>query len=214
TDFGKTLSNIVIPEGVTTIAKNAFRDCDTIASIEIPTTLSTFEEYAFMNTGIKKVYIKNLENYLNSNAYATNSPLCYGADLYLNGVLVEEIVIPDSVTSITGLAGCSSIKTIICGSGITSVATYTFSEMSNLTTVILSEKTVSLDLYAFTNSDNLERIVIKNPTISFSMYSIINCPSIKTIEFNGTVAQWQACVNGTIYPWDEIPSDCVVYCTD
>lgn len=52
--------NLVIPEGVTNVAKDAFKDCKQLIRVEIPMTLKVVDENAFANcTGIVEVCTKS-----------------------------------------------------------------------------------------------------------------------------------------------------------
>ncbi len=48
-DFEKTITSIVIPEGVTTIGAGAFQNCTSIESITLPSTLTSIGDKAFYN---------------------------------------------------------------------------------------------------------------------------------------------------------------------
>ena len=77
--FCSSLTAITIPEGVTSIGYAAFYDCSSLTAVYI----SSIEAWCKISFG----------------SYDSN-PLTYAHNLYLNGELVTELVIPEGVTSI------------------------------------------------------------------------------------------------------------------
>ena len=111
----KTITSVTFAEGVEEIESSAFEDCKALKRVYIPKTLTRFNSAAFMNSGVKEVYITDLAAWCDSYfSYATANPLGCGADLYLNGELVTDLVIPDGVDSISGSAfeRCRSIRSV------------------------------------------------------------------------------------------------------
>jgi hypothetical protein len=71
-----------------------------------------------------------------SNTYS--NPLYFAHNLYLNGALVTDLVIPDGVTSIGSYAfyNCTSLTSVTLPSGVTSIGSYAFYNCSKLTSVV------------------------------------------------------------------------------
>ncbi len=105
---------IVIEEGITHIGKYAFQSCVNVMSVRIPSSLTSIGLNAFaMRTG-RNVYITDLEKWCSvkiSNLDAC--PFIFG-NLYVNNILVEHLVIPETVTELSSLTfwACSSIKEV------------------------------------------------------------------------------------------------------
>ena len=51
------LDNVVIEEGIQTIGSNSFKNCESMQSIEIPSTLTEIKDYAFYNDGALRMVI-------------------------------------------------------------------------------------------------------------------------------------------------------------
>ena len=102
-----SIVNIEIPSSVTSIGYYAFEGCTSLANIEIPSSVTSIGYDAFNNcTSLQSVYNADMAAWL--GIYFSGSganPLCNnGADLYLNGALVINAVIPSGITKINKYA--------------------------------------------------------------------------------------------------------------
>ena len=138
---------VVIPkkiEGsyVVRIAQNAFKETD-IVSITIPETITSVGEDAFYDCyELKKVYIENLSKWCEISfeiiGHVTYSnPMSCGADLYLNGNIVRELIIPDGIKTVKPYTfyGCKSIVKLIIPDSVETISTGAFSECTNLVSI-------------------------------------------------------------------------------
>ena len=119
------ITELVIPEGVTTIGKNTFRNCTSITSIIFPESIADIEEAAFRHcTSLKSVTVPgsvkkigwsafyectSLESVTLENGITNLAYYAFGKCTSLTS-----IVIPESVTSIgyNVFDGCSSLSAI------------------------------------------------------------------------------------------------------
>ena len=97
-----SLTTITIPEGVTSIGEYAFWECISLTSITLPEGVTSIENGAFWGcSSLTAVHISNIEAWCKITFESHDSnPLSYAHNLYLNGELVTNLVIPESVTSI------------------------------------------------------------------------------------------------------------------
>ncbi len=131
-----SLASITIPDSVISIDYNVFENCDNLTSVTINgVTRIGFE--AFYNcTSIKSVHINDIASWCNIK-FATHdaNPLSSGANLYINGELVTDLVIPDTVTEIKAYAfyNCKSLISITIPDSVTSIGDRAFYGCSKLT---------------------------------------------------------------------------------
>ena len=133
----------VIPDdgSVTSIGDSAFYECDGLTEISIPDGVTSIGDHAFYNcTGLNAVYITNIAAWCEvdfDGVYfvgVSSNPLYYAHNLYLNGELVTELIIPDGVTSIGDYAfsGCTGLTSITIPDSVTSIGNYAFSDCNKL----------------------------------------------------------------------------------
>ena len=186
-----SLSSVTIPEGVTGIGEYAFYGCSSLTSIEIPKSVTSVGENAFYYCwNLNEVYIADISAWMNIDfTYAPSRPLYYGADLYLNGELVSDLVIPEGVTSIGDLVfyGCSSLTSVTIPDGVTSIGYSAFSNCSSLTSITIPEGVTSIGSYAFSGCSSLSSITIPEGVTSISDGTFSGCSSLTSITIPGSV---------------------------
>ena len=138
------LTDVSFAEGsqLTSIGNYDFYGCSSLQSIEIPAGVTSIGSSAFLGcSSLNTVYYAgSIEDWLNIEfGHSSSNPLCYGAELYIGGELVTEVVVPESITTIgTQLEGCTSLTSITVHSGVTSIEDSAFYGCSNLDTVYYS----------------------------------------------------------------------------
>lgn len=131
----------VIPSDgtVTVIGERAFNFCEDLTEINIPDSVVSIEESAFSDCSrLTDLYITDLAKWCEISFGFYANPLRNGCNLYLNGVLVRDLVIPDSVTSIGEV----------------------FSRCKSLTSVTIPENTIYVANDAFFGCNNLASITV------------------------------------------------------
>jgi len=99
--FGTRVSSIVIPEGVDSIANQAFSGT-TLTSISLPSTLRYVGEYAFANCEkLKRADFASIQSLCNIEFMdAAANPICYARTLSVQGTEVRNVVIPEGLERI------------------------------------------------------------------------------------------------------------------
>ena len=115
---------------VTSIGENAFSGCSGMTSVTIPDHITYIGYGAFFGcSGLTGVYISDLSAWYEIFwGDSSSNPLCYAHNLYINGSLVKELVIPDGVTSIGNYAfyGCRGLTSVSIPNSVTSIGDYAF----------------------------------------------------------------------------------------
>ena len=184
---GKEITELKIPDGVTSIGDYAFNGSSSLTSVTIPNSVTTIGSSAFYNcSSLTSVTIPNSVTTIGDRAFYICSSL-------------TSVTIPNSVTSIGNLAfeGCSSLTSVTIGDGVTSIDDYTFSRCRSLTSVTIGDGVTSIGDYAFYNCSSLKEITCKAetpPTTGDYVFEGID----KTIPLyvpKGSVLKYKAAAN-------------------
>ena len=137
----------------------AFEDCSELISISIPKTIKEIGFKAFNGcTSLRSVYITNLSAWcgidfelegLSYSYSATGNPLYYAPKLYLGDELLENLIIPDDITTLKEgvFIGC------------------------NMKSVTLNKYVTGLGYDVFYNCQNLKDVYSYSPQVTVVPYS-------------------------------------------
>ena len=228
-----SLTSISLPSSVVSIGYMAFGDCSSLTSISLPSSVVSFGTNSFYgcNSLTTLYYGGTIKDWLNidndsdsgsrpnDNVGFTyfyikdnNGTVVYNGNRYS---LLEEVVIPDDLTSIPSFAfshwnsltsisipdgvvslgnsafyGCSSLESVSLSNGITSIGNNAFYGCSSLTSISLPSSVVSIGKHAFDSCSNLTNISLPSSVVSFGTNSFCGCNSLTTLYYGGTIKDW------------------------
>ena len=144
-----TDATVVIPEispdgeTVVGIGSRAFYNCQTITSVHIPSTINSIGSYAFyLCSNIEEVHITDLAAWCNvSMSRYSDNPIYYSKNLYVNGELLTDLVIPDGVKSVGTYAFdmCQSLKSVTIPESVEIIGSSAFYGCKNIESIIVDE---------------------------------------------------------------------------
>lgn len=201
--YCQNLTSVTIPAGVTNISKNVFENCSSLTSVTIPESVMSIGDWAFSGCiSLMSVTISsNIASIGDSAFYGCRSlkgvnissidawckikfgtisanPLYYAHNLYLNGNLIENLVLLDGVTSIGGGAfcGCTNLASVTIPSSVISIGNSAFFGCTNLTNVTIPGNVISIGNSAFYNCSNLTSVTIQAYVKSIGARAFSGCP--------------------------------------
>ena len=182
--FCNGLTNVTIPSSITAIEGSVFYNCDNLATITIPSSVTSISGWAFLScNNIDSIeFTGTLEEYLSidfSSSWISDS----SHRLIINGMELTELVIPSSITNISGWAfyGCSRLTSATIPSSITSIENYTFYGCSGLTSITIPEGVTNIGEYAFSGCSSLTSITIPTTVTNIGNCAFTNCSSLTSI---------------------------------
>ena len=139
-------------------SRGAFEMCDGLTSVTIPKTVNQIGVSAFSGcSSLAKVYIYDLSAWCSIDFqsslfgfYGSTNPLYYAHNLYLNGTLITDLVIPNDVNEIKdGVFAGANFKSITLNNDVR-IGEKSFKECDNLKDFyIYSPKITNVSVNAF-----------------------------------------------------------------
>ncbi len=157
TDTRPQVRNIIIKDVVESVGHYAFYGCNKLENITMGKGISEIGVDAFKDcNNLTNVYINDLESWCRIAFYS--HPMIYADNLYLNGKLLEEVIIPSSIEKINedAFKNCNSITSVIIPDSVTSIGAAAFYNCGNLTNVVVPKSITNIGAHAFYYVNNLE----------------------------------------------------------
>lgn len=205
----ESLTSITIGNNITKIG--SFYACKKLNSITIGKNVNEIQMSAFFDClNIKYVYIHDLAQWCNikfGNNYS--NPLHKAHRLFLNNEEIEDLVIPDTITSINSNAfySCSSLKSVTIPSSITQIGYDAFEGCTGIESVYITDLAAWCNIsfnddksnplyyanhfYIYENEVN--DLVIPNNIESINGFSFSHCKSLSTVNIPNNVISIGRC---------------------
>ena len=238
---GKLEISYTIPNSVTSIGYNAFRNCAGLTSITIPNSVTCIETFAFHNcTGLTSITIPNSVTSIGYYAFSNCSSLTSitipnGVTTIKDGTFEDcsnltSVTIPDSVTSIgwATFHNCKSLTSIIIPDSITDIGKLAFLECSSLASITIPNGVTIIEELAFSGCNGLTSITIPNSVTSIGNSAFDRCTGITSITIPDSVTSIGDCAffdctnlrtayyTGTSEQWAKVSigsgNDCLINC--
>ena len=186
------LIEYTIPDSVTTIGEYAFFDCSSLTSITIPDSVTTIGKNAFKDcNALTSVYITDLEAWCKIRfvSNADGNPLKYAHNLYLNGELVEDLVIPSGITTLNFAAfyGATCLKSVIIPTSVIDIKKSVFNSCTSLTSVTIPDSVTTIGSYAFSSCFSLISVTIPDSVTTIGEYAFRGCTSLTSVTIPDSV---------------------------
>ena len=195
------LDSITIGKNVTTIGKYVFYGTYNLRNIIIEGDIKTIGENAFYHENMDytiRVYISNLINWFNIDFESASSNPLYnlagGSELYINGIMATDIIIPDTIIEIKPYTfyDCRNLKSVTISNNVTNIGKYAFSDCRDLTNITISDSVTTIGAYAFNNCNDLISITLNKNLKVIGKYAFGNCSKLKDVYYPGSQAEWNS----------------------
>lgn len=157
----KSLNSIIIPNSVVEFEYAAFSNCTNLNEISIPSSVRTIGGGVFNSTKNVKFNITDLSAWCQINRISQSSN-GYNSTLFLNGVEVVKLVIPNNITKISNYSfnGFSSITSVTIPDNIESIGNGAFKSCQNLEEVFIGNGVTTIGQEAFYFSNKLKSVKV------------------------------------------------------
>ena len=174
---GEEVKDLIIPNSVTSIGKDAFECCEGLTSVTIPNSVTSIGEGAFGGCdGLISLTIGSGVTSIGPEAFAE----CFS---------LTSVTIPNSVTSIGegAFSGCEGLISLTIGSGVTSIKGWTFENCECLTSVTIPNSVTSIGEGAFEECFSLTSVTIPNSVTSIGPEAFSECSNLTSLTIPNSV---------------------------
>ncbi len=188
-----SLTSVTIPVGITSIGNEAFWYCSSLTSITIPNSVKSIDAGAFCNcSSLTNVYyLGSMAEWCSIEFADCNSNPLFsgGAEIYVAGEKICELIVPDGTMSIGNFAfnGCINLTSVTIPDSVTSIGDCAFDGCSSLTSVTIPDSVTSIGDCAFYGCSSLTSVTIGNGVINIGSNAFCNCSSLTSITIPNSV---------------------------
>ena len=202
----KSLPTLVIPNSVTKIGTYALSNCYSLVDLTLPSSITTISADAFNSSKITNVHITDLNAWCRiSFGNNFSNPLEYAQNLYVNGELMNDLVLPETVTTIKDYAfsGFQGLTSITIPSSVTSIGDYVFTSCSNLTAVHINDlaawcrisfysypsNPLTLAHHLYLNGEEIKDLTIPESVTSIGNYTFSGGSNFTSVTFHDSLTR-------------------------
>lgn len=167
------LQTALLPEGLTSIGNNAFRETS-LAKISIPASVTSIGDGSFY-----------ADNVLTTVEIPSQSSLTtIGGSAFYNCSSLKSIQLPNGITQLNSstFRQCQSLSSVILPNALKSIGSYCFYQTAALKNISFPSTLTSIDSYAF-NESGLEKVILPQNLAILGQCAFNNCKSITYVEF-------------------------------
>ena len=166
----KRLKEIKLSSGLTTIEYQAFIDCSSLQEIDIPDSVTSIGTYTFAGcSSLAKVKLPN-----------TQSTIVNG--MFQNCTSLFSIELPESVTWIQEYAFQNSgLTKITIPENVERIGSYAFKNCDSLTSITIPDRVTTLGNNCFEDCELLKDVKLGTGLTKIASYTFNLCPSLENI---------------------------------
>ena len=189
-DYRKSITTLLIEDGVTSISDAAFQNCINLRNVRLPESITRIGAFAFTRcTSLTSIILPSELTKIEWSTFGECTSL-------------SEVVLPEKLNSIEREAfyGCSNLHSIILPESLNSIGIKAFFECNSLKSIILPDHLWSIGHSAFYGCSSLEKIVIPENTHTIDDCAFSHCIGLTSIALPKRLSEISAqvfygCIN-------------------
>ena len=181
----RSLTEVVIPDRVTNIGKGAFANCCSLAEVVIPNSVTTIGGFAFMKCkSLAEVVIPDSVVCINGNPFKDwNGKLeCLSPSF----VYEDNILFNKDKSRIISFRN-QKLTSYVIPNSVTSIGEFAFSRCESLTDIVLPDSVTSIGDHAFSRCRSLTEVVIPDSVTSIGDGAFSFCESLRSVVIPDSV---------------------------
>ena len=185
------IKKVTIPEGVSIIGTEAFRNCTNLEEVIIPSTVRAIESYAFFDCA-------SLET-------LTIPASSIGWEAFAECTKLESVKFLNKVNEIGECAfnKCSSLKRLTLPDGLDCIEGGLFNGCTSLQEVTIPDSVASIGYHVFSGCSSLKRLTVPKK-VSLIGHWFYDCTSLESVTIHKNVTEiytnvFDTCPNVTLY---------------
>ena len=171
---------------VVSIAESAFKNCNKLTAIEIPSSITSIGNDAFSGcTGLQKVIVPDLKTWCAiSFGNKPSNPLYYAYHLYSDAnAEIKNLVIPDGVTNIGSYAFIKGLfNTVTIPGSVSQIGNYSFYKCTSLASVKMAKGVGRIRASAFLGCTALSSITFPEGMTRIGGSAFMDCTALESVE--------------------------------
>ena len=176
---GELLTELTIPEYLTSIADGVFSGIDSLKCVVIPNHVTSIGAGAFSNcTGLKSVVFSDFMKSTGEHAFS-------------GCIALEDIVFGASIARIDSMAfrGCCALENITIPNTVTAIDSRAFEDCTSLRDVTIPNTVTDMGFGIFINCTSLEHIVIPDSVATLGSSTFYGCTSLRDVTLSGSLTE-------------------------
>lgn len=193
--YRASIKSVLIEEGVTSISKYTFSNCENISSVSLPESLLKIGDYAFYSCdSLLSIIIPDSVTDIGSftfyccnkltNVKLSNSMTAINGYAFYYCDNLSSIIIPENITSIGSFAfaSCYSLTRVSLPTQLNRIKNNAFGACTSLTVIDIPDSVTTIEKEAFYNCSGLVEIILPDNIGTIFEGAFGSCKSLLRVE--------------------------------
>lgn len=194
------LTSLSFPEGMTQIGDGAFQRCGRLETLFFPSTMKSIDWGVFCESheneygggectcdSIMRIEIKGIATWFNSNRFTERNHHVAApyADLYVNGDLLTDIVLPDTMARIRPALfyGCKKLHSVVFPNNLKVIDDCAFENCTGIENLELPQGLDSIKSSAFSRCKGVKYVNLPQELKYIGMMAFGSCTELISVSF-------------------------------